>query len=175
MSSLIVAAILVGITVIICFLLVWIHNKEKRKKMDKLFERFRASAVENKISFSSQELLTDSILGLDGVGRKILILNKDQNGELEDVVINLDEIKNCSVRKVYGSIRVGELKKRKLNEYLDKIVLHFEFANSKPPVEVCFYKHVDHSIYHLAELEQKARHWELVINKMLKTKSEKIA
>ena len=146
MSSLIVAAILVGITVIICFLLVWIHNKEKRKKMDKLFERFRASGVENKISFSSQELLTDSILGLDGVGRKI-----------------------------YGSIRVGELKKRKLNEYLDKIVLHFEFANSKPPVEVCFYKHVDHSIYHLAELEQKARHWELVINKMLKTKSEKTA
>jgi len=143
--------------------------------MNQLLKRFRATGEKNNLSFSSQELLTDSILGLDGVGRKILILNKNQNGELEDVVINLDEIKNCSVRKIYGSIRVGELKKRKLNEYLDRIVLHFEFANNKPPVEICFYKHVDHSIYNLSELEQKARHWELIINKMLKSKSEKIA
>src|SRR3982751_911346 len=163
MSSLIIAAIVVGLTIFICLLLVLIHNNQKRKKMNQLLEHFNACCAKYKLTLSSQEVLIDSILGLDGPGKKILIVNRNPGGAFQDIMIALAEVKNCSVRKTYGAIGLGELRKTKLNEYLNKIALQFEFANQRPPIEFSFYNHVEHSIYQVAELEQKARHWELII------------
>jgi len=54
-----------------------------------------------------------------------------------------------------------------MEAYLEKLVLHFEFYNEKAPVEVVFYNHIHHNIYHLADIEQKADHWRQILTKML--------
>jgi len=166
MSTLIVAAILVGSVVLICFLLISIHNKHKREAMNNLLKHFSQLGTENNLSFSSQEVLNNCVLGLDGINRKILVVIRE--GELfSSFLIDMNEVKSCTVKKIYGSINVGDLKDHKLEQYLDKIILLFEY-NSKPSVEIVFYKNHHNHIYETQELEQKAKHWEAILSKMQK-------
>ena len=166
MSSVFVAAILVGSLVAICLLLIGIHNKHKREAMNRILKHFSQLGTENNLSFSSHELLSNCILGLDGMNRKILVVTREDN-YYGSFIINLDEIKSCTVKKVYGTIKVGDLKNHKLEQYLKKIVLHFEL-HQKLPVEIVFYKNLDNHIYETQELECKAKHWEAILSKMQK-------
>ena len=79
MSTILVAAILVGSVVAICFLLISIHNKHKREAMNNLLKHFSQLGTENNLSFSSQEMLNNCVLGLDGINRKILVVTKEDN------------------------------------------------------------------------------------------------
>jgi hypothetical protein len=164
MSTLLVAAIIVGFIVSICFLLIGIHNKHKREAMSKILKHFSHLGSENNLSFSSQELLNHCIIGLDGVNRKILVVTKE-GSYYGSFIIDLNEIKTCTVKKIYGAIAGGDLKGRKLEQYLEKIVLHFEMYG-KPSVEIVFYRNFDNHIYEVQELEKKAKHWETILSKM---------
>lgn len=164
MSTLIVAAIVVISIAGICFLLISIHNKHKREAMNKIRKHFSQLATENDLNFSSQEVLKNSILGLDGVKRKIIVVRKEE--ELyTSLVIDLSEVKECAVKKIYGTITAGDLKSNKLEQYLEKIILHFDLIH-KAPVEIIFYKNTDNHIYETGELEKKAKHWETILSKL---------
>jgi hypothetical protein len=165
MSTILVAAILVGSVAAICFFLVSIHNKHKHEAMNQLLNHFSQLGIQNNLSFSSQESLKDCMLGLDGIHRKMLVV-KREDGIFGSFIIDLNEVNNCSVKKVYGTIKAGDLKSHKLEQYLEKIVLHFDL-NNKPAVEIVFYKHFDNNIYQTMEMEQKARAWETILSKML--------
>ena len=164
MSSLFVAAILVGSVAAICILLVSIHNKHKREAMNKLLKHFSQSGTENNLGFSSQEILNHCVFGLDGVNRKILVVTREDD-YYGSFIIDLNEVKNCKVKKTYGAIKADDLKDHKLEQYLEKIVLQFEL-HGKPSVEIVFYKNFDNHIYETQELEQKAKHWEAILSKM---------
>ncbi len=164
MSTFIVAAIVIGSVAVVCFLLISIHNKHKREAMNNLLKHFSQLGTENGLNFSSQELLKNCILGLDGVHRKILVVTKEEDFT-GSFIIDLNQVKNCTVKKIYGMINVGDLKNHKLDQYLEKIILHFEL-HGKPSVEIVFYKHFDNHVYETLELEQKARHWETILSKM---------
>lgn len=165
MSSLIIAAILLGFVAAICLLLIGIHKKNKQEAMNKLLNQFNQLATENNLRFSSQEILNHLVLGLDGINRKILVVTvEDKN--YRSFLIDMREVKNCSVKKIFGTIKAGDLKHHKLEQYLEKIVLNFELYR-EPPVEILFYRNIVNHIYEMQELEQKAKHWETVLFKMI--------
>ncbi|HWI91300.1 MAG TPA: hypothetical protein VNT20_08490 [Flavisolibacter sp.] len=164
MSTLFVAAIIIGSVAAVCFILISIHNKHKREAMNNMLKHFSRSATENNLNFSSQEILRNSILALDGVHRKIVVVSKNED-LYSSQLIDLNEVKDCTVKKIYGTIKVGDLKSHKLEQHLEKIVLHFDLMQ-KPPVEIIFYKNTHNHIYETQELEQKARHWEAILSKM---------
>jgi len=164
MSTIIIAAIIIGSIVGLCVLLVSIHNKEKRREMNNLLKYFNQLGTENGLSFSSNEFLKNKIMALDGLNRKILVVTKEGN-YYGSYLIDLNQVKNCSVKKVYGTINGGDLKNRKLEQFLEKIVLHFEIYN-KSSVEIIFYTHFENHIYESIDLEKKARHWEAILSKM---------
>lgn len=164
MSTFIVAGILIGSVAAICFLLIHIHNKHNREAMNNLLKHFSNLGTENNLIFSSQEILKHSMLGLDGVRRKILVVTREDNF-YGSFIIDLEQVRNCSVKKIYGTIKAGDLKNQKLDQYLEKIVLHFDLQN-KSSVEIVFYKHLDNHMYEALELEQKAKHWEAILSKM---------
>lgn len=166
MSTLFIAAIIIGIIAGVCVLLVRIDNKQKRIAVNDLLQRFSQLGTNHNLSFSSQEVLKDGVIGLDGMHRKLAVLQKRNEDGYHSNVINLGEIKTCSVKKQYGTIGSGDLQTKKPEQYLEKIVLHFEFNNGSEPVEVMFYNHIDHVIYQIAELENKAKHWEAILSKM---------
>jgi hypothetical protein len=143
--------------------------------MNQLLNRFSELGTAHNLSFSSQEVLNNCIIGLDGINRKLLILTQIDNTLFDDYVVDLDEVKNCTAKKHYGNIKPGDLKNKKLETYLERVALHFEFHNGKEPIEVAFYKHIENNVYHLADIEQKAEHWKQILTKMLKTSVKKIA
>jgi hypothetical protein len=164
MSTLLIAAILVGSVLAICLLLISIHNKHKRETMNNILKHFNQLGTENNLSFSSQELLNQCVLGLDGVNRKILVVTSENNN-YSSFIIDLNEVKNCKVKKIFGTIMAGSLKDHKLEQYLEKIVLQFEL-HGKPSGEVVFYSNLENHIYEIQELEQRAKHWETILSKM---------
>jgi hypothetical protein len=174
MSTLIVAIIIVGTIAAICLLLISIDNKQKHKHMNTLLNRFTESGTKNGLTLSSQEILNDVVIGLDGIRRKLLIQSESKE-EAYSQVIDLDEVKSCSVIKHYGAINAGGLKNSKLEQHLEKLVLHFDFDDGKLPFEIPFFRHIDNHIYLLPERERKAKHWETILSKMLQPRVKKIA
>ena len=174
MSTLIVAGILMAFVAVCCLLFVFISNKHKNKAMSHLLNKISEVGTEHKLSFSSHEILKDSIIGADGIHRKILFVKKLNFETYENYLIDLDEVKSCSVKKVYGSIQAGEANRKSLEQYLKNIFLHFEF-NDKEPFDISFYDHTENNIYQLKEMEFKAKHWEIILSKMLKASTKKIA
>ena len=166
MSTFFVAAVLVGIVAAVILLLVSLDKKQKRKAMTQLLDAFRQTGSEHNLSFSSQEILKEAVIGLDGVNRKLLVLEQEADNTFTSFVIDLNEVKSCSVRKEYGTISYSDAKERKPEQYLQRITLHFLLCD-KPPVEVVFYKHFHDHIYEIAGLESKARHWEAILSKMV--------
>ena len=164
MSTIIIAAIIIASIIGVCVLLVSIHNKEKRIAMNNILKYYNQLGTENGLAFSSNEFLKNSIMGLDGLNRKILFVTKEDQ-YYGSTIIDLKQVKNCSVKKIYGTINGGDLKNHKLEQFLEKIILHFEIYN-KPAVEILFYTHIENHIYEMHDLEKKARHWEAILSKM---------
>ena len=62
---------------------------------------------------------------------------------------------------------MGTLKRKMTEEHIEKIVLQFEMKNEKGNIEIPFFVFSVNHIYQLAELEQKARHWEAILSKFI--------
>jgi hypothetical protein len=166
MSTLVVAAVLVGIVAAVIFLLVSIDKKQKRNAMNQLLHAFSQKGSEHGLTFSGQEILKETVIGLDGVQRKMLVLQRRDEKAFDSFIIDLNEVKGCTVKKEHGKINLVEFRAGKQEQYLEKIALRFELQG-KPPVEVLFYQHFANHIYEIAELESKAKHWEVILSKMV--------
>ena len=174
MSTLIVVAVLIAAIIAICMLLLSIANKQKNKRMNKILKQFSQLGTHYNLSFSSQEVLSNVIIGLDGINRKILILEVIDTS-FNDHIIDLNEVKHCTVKKYYGNIKPEGLKHHSLESFLEKICLHFEFLNGRESKEIVFYNHMDNHTYQLSVLQQKALNWKDSFEKMLNVHVNKIA
>lgn len=143
--------------------------------MRELFNYLHVLGSKKNLNFSSCEFLKDALIGLDTTSRKLLIVRGVQEAKYEEVLVDLDEVESCSLKKVYGSIKAGDLKKRKLEQLLNKISLHFEFRSDRRPVEVPFFEYSENAASKRSELNQKARHWGLLLSEMLKSRDKEIA
>ena len=81
-----------------CYLYLFIP-KNKRINMRQLLKKISEVGSENGLTFSSNEILKQSIIGADGIHRKVVVI-KNQIWMLDDYLIDLHEVKNCSVKKV---------------------------------------------------------------------------
>ena len=114
------------------------------------------------MSFSSHEVLGNKIMGLDGIKKKLLVLEQT-DGQSHSYIIDLDEAKAISVKKIYRSIKAGELKKRRIEE----------FGNGKEDIVLPFYENEIDNIYDLQGLERKIKNWQLILSKMTGIKNKK--
>jgi len=120
------------------------------------------------LSFSSHEILSNKIIGLDGIKRKLLVAEKN-NESGRPYIIELAKVTAITVKKIYNSIKAGALKTRRVEEFLESIVLQLECANQKDPVVLPFYERNLSEIQDLRGLEKKARNWQLILSKIATT------
>jgi len=120
------------------------------------------------LSFSSHEILSNKIIGLDGIKRKLLVAEKN-NESGRPYIIELAKVTAITVKKIYNSIKAGALKTRRVEEFLESIVLQLECANQKDPIVLPFYERNLSAIQHLRGLEKKARNWQLILSKIATT------
>lgn len=175
MSSIITAVIIIGIVALTLFILVSIHNKEKKKKKNALVSYFNHYGMTNNFAFSCQEILKNCIIGVDGLQRKLMILEYGENENHKNVhIIDLNKVKNCGFQKIFSA--AAETERGKTSEvYLEKMQLKFDYLNHNLPVQIVFYDHISNHIYEIAELEQKAKDWQNILNKIITPSSKQIA
>ncbi|HEX6846471.1 MAG TPA: hypothetical protein VF144_05810 [Chitinophagaceae bacterium] len=175
MSAIIVAAIIISLVVFICLILISIDNKERKKASTELLNHFSKLGTENKLSFSSQEILETCIIGLDKIQRKLLVLKKIDKAEYDSILLDLNDVKKCTKRNIYIRINIGTSKKERFEDHIDKIVLDFDFMDNRQPVQILFFEHVTNDIFAMPELEKKANKWEAIVSQITNTGLRKIA
>jgi hypothetical protein len=165
MSSLIIAAIIIGSIILFCLLFIYINKKNERKQKKEFLNLYYEVASKYDLSFSSQEVLRNKIIGLDGLKRTLLIF---QFVPVKSVIcINIAEIKNCTVEREYENVNIGTEKKSKIEKHLTSISIQFDLINSSEPVSTSFYDFGFNSVYEMAELEAKANQWVCMLSKMI--------
>lgn len=174
MSSIIVAAIMVALIIIITLVLVIINNKDKRKSTLELFHRFKSITKATDLTYSSQEILDNLAIGIDGVQRKILAINRNEIGLYDPIIVDLNQVKSCSKRKFYRSINTGTSRKKRIEQQIDKIVLEFTLRNGQQ-LEIPFFEMLRDHIPKMRELEQKAADWEVLISNFMNAEVKRIA
>jgi len=139
-------------------------------KFDK-FSYFQLNKLGSKfnLSFSSYVTLGNKIIGLDVMKRKLLIAEKI-NGLFRPYFIELNKVSVITVQKIYNSIKAGDLKKRRIEEFLQSICLQLEFVNGENTIVLPFYERTIDDIHNLKWLESKARNWQMMLSKMLRGK-----
>ena len=175
MYAIISAAILTAAIIVICLILISVAVKQKDKRIHRLLKRFSELGTAYNLSYSSQEILTNGVIGLDGMNRKLVFLTEVDRVSFLESVIDLNEVKKCTVRKVFSNTRWGIFRNRQLPTYVESISLNFEFHNGKDPVEIPFYNHLDNPVFHPDDMEQKAERCKQMLTKMLKSPLKKIA
>jgi len=117
------------------------------------------------LSFSCHETVGNKIMALDGIKRKLLIIDRFNTGD-EYTVVSLDDVKKISVNKLYNSIKAGELKRKSIDLFLKRISLQFNFKNNAIPLLLSFYEMGNNAISSLSLQEKKARDWQSLLTKI---------
>lgn len=138
--------------------------KDKYSQLSKLGSKLN-------LSFSSHVLLGNKIIALDGMKKKLLVTNI--NNVLDEIyVIELSEVQSISIKKNYSSIKPEELNKREVEEFLETIVLQFQYRNEEKGIGLVFYERKKNSLYDLKVRERNARNWQLILSKMIIPKGQ---
>jgi hypothetical protein len=163
MSALIIAAIIIASIILFCLSFIYLNKRNERKQKEEFLHLFKEAGSKHGLSFSNQEVLRNKIIGFDALKRTLLIF---EFAPVQNVTcINMAEIKNCTVAREYENVNVGTEKKSKIETHLTSISIRFDFINSEP-VLVSFYDAGFHSVYEMAELEARAKHWVSILSKM---------
>lgn len=141
-------------------LIAWWSRRQKQRAADKLRQRFLAFGVQHRLNFSSQELLSDCMIGIDGQQRKLLVVENYDNDVFRSVLIDLHDIRSCEVIHQYPANRTAS---RSLKP--SSILLQLALA-SRQPVEITFYGEVRDRGGKWQLLDTKARQWEILLSKM---------
>ena len=166
MTMMIIAFIVLASIVILFSLFVFMSHQDLKKKQAVFLLQFSKLGSRYGMSFTSQEVLPQRIIGLDGILHKILVF--ETGGESIDwYLINLKEVKACMLKKIPSSISLSQLDFEQPEDRAEIIVLEFSFKSSLQSVVLPFYERRHNAINEMAVLTQKAKDWEVMLSKML--------
>lgn len=140
--------------------------KRKQKGKGRLLQQFRRLAETYKISLSAQEVLDDAIIGLDGIQRKLLIVKRREGSTAVSKLIDLDDVKEFVLTKQYNVSGRWVKNPIATEKYLEKLILNI-FLEDGRRERVCFYNYSSTPVMDLTSLANKARHWEIMLSKLL--------
>jgi hypothetical protein len=166
MHDIILIALMLSASCAIILTVFATRRHRKRSREEKLLLRFSQVGTENNLSFTSQELLYNSIIGLDGLKRKLLFL-QETNGIYHPLIIDLNTVNHCAVILKYRGFRLA--RNRNAGVYFEKLSLRFQ-TNDNQLIETPFYAYPGIKLSVRRQLEQRARHWQTILSKMIAKK-----
>lgn len=140
--------------------------KKRKNLKENLLRHLSKEGSANNLVFCSQEILHDKVMGIDGIHRKVMILERIDNN-YKSSVISLDEMQSCELKKVYMSSNGGSIERLQIVKRLSKIELQFGFKNNGQPASITFYDQVVNSKRESVLLKAKAEYWSVMLSKML--------
>ncbi len=163
MSTLIVSLIIIAFIVILVMGFSFLTRRNRKAKEQKFVDLFNKAGEENGLSFSSQEILRNKIIGLDGINRKFVVVNENEKSR----VINLDEVGKCFMEKHLGTYTREDEKSSGYEMFVKTISLKFEFKKKKDSETIVFYDILLNPEVEEKLMEAKAKDWETILSKMI--------
>lgn len=121
-------------------------------------------AKKRSLYFSSPDEVGANVIAVDVQRRKLLYLKKTTKAS-SCLIIDLSTLENCSVRKEYNSIDAGELKNKKLHNFLKSIFLNLGFKNNSNRIMLPLYEEETDRYEDVIQVEAKAKKWETIVSK----------
>lgn len=165
MQTTIIVLIVLIVTISVSLLFVLISNNYRQRKRQNLLISFRELGIDNNLAFTSQEVMHDIIIGLDGRKNKLLVLKED-DGNFNWFMVNLRNIKRITVKKLYQHLNRWNTDKKILGEDLHQIVLQLETIDKQLPVNIAFYDSTKNDVFEIADLEEKANQWKAILSQI---------
>lgn len=162
----IAVSIVLGFVVLVLFaFLVYFAKKRKRHQAKLLLSRLSKLAEEQGLVLSSQDVFSRVAIGLDGIHRKLLVAERVGDHVAETFVIDLHEVRSCSVIKKYRS-DISPIFQLYPAGILETVSLRFDWTNEKPSTCVNLYSHLHDHQFVAAGLERRAEDWKAVLSKL---------
>lgn len=159
--------ILILLTVFSLFyVLIPFFESASKRRIENLLRRLSREGSANHLTFCSQEILQNKVIGFDGIHRKILILEKKKDAYYSSI-ISLDEVHDCQLVTHSGSMTGGTLKKLDRVNYPTTLELQFDFNNHSQPASIIFSNGILNSKREFDFLKAKAEYWCVLFSKML--------
>lgn len=118
------------------------------------------------LSFSSHFAVGDKIIALDGIKRCLFVLDAG-SGSTSSSVIDLNKVAVITLKKSYGSMDHEELKKKGIEEFLERAELQFELLDNHETIVLPFYDcNTDEQTSRL-KLVKHAQNWHKLLSKLL--------
>jgi len=119
-----------------------------------------------RLNITNQDDVGANVIGLDITKRKLLYAKKTP-GASSYLIIDLNNLESCSIKKEYSNINAGELKAKKLHQFLKSVFLKLVFKNGTGAVSLALFDAQKESPENLEQLEAQARKWENLVSKLL--------
>ena len=166
MSTVIIALIIVTFVMVICILLVSINSRQRRKEANELISQFLHGGKDNNLLISKWEVAGKLVIGVEVDKKKVFAFQKHL-GQTQSYLVDLSKVRNCLKKKIYSSKSNSDGKKERYERQVEHIYLAFEFIYDRPPVMMTFYHPVNNHLLEMAEMEQKATDWEMLVRSII--------
>jgi hypothetical protein len=140
--------------------------KSKYVQISELGSRFN-------LSFSSQLVLGNKLIALDGLKKCLLILETGA-ALTEPCLIDLHKVVAVAIKKSYRSINQGELKSKDIEEFVKRIELQFEFTNKEETIVLPFYDIETDEPRDRPTLARNAKNWQMILSRLAGSQTGKI-
>lgn len=142
------------------------HIKKKTKKFFSIHEL--AKKYTN--ACLQYDILGNTMIGLDTSLKRLVYLQFSTSVPTM-TEIEFSGINRCILKKQYGGISAGGLKKTSLHHYLKTISLELHFANGRKACSIPFYEKKKDQLVCIPALEIKARTWQTIVSDLLPGKT----
>jgi len=115
--------------------------------------------------FSKHVIFGKLSLSLDIIKRRLMV-SGIVNRIRQSFQIPLTKTKLISVKKTYKNIYAGQLKKRKLEEFLDTIYLQVEFQDERQTIHIPVFDRASDDLNDLPETEKKLLYWQDLLSEL---------
>ncbi len=141
------------------------NSHHKRINNGQLLHRFSELGTKYQLAFSCQLDLPGILVGIDGIRRKMMVLNNREN-LLEWKLVDLMAIRSCTILKTYDSIMAGELASCSPDRYIHDISLRIITQNNEEILLPFYIRHL-HNLKDLPRITKTAQDWHHMILKLL--------
>jgi hypothetical protein len=137
-----------------------------RKKTVKLLRHLSNEGAANNLVFCSQEIFQNRVIGIDGIHRKIMLIEKSDR-DYQSSIISLDEVNDCQLITKRDSQKEESL--NNVGGEIDSatVEIRFDFNNHTKPIFIQFGDGLIYSRKELEFLRAKAEYWCIMFSKML--------
>lgn len=162
----IVLWIVVLLSVTLSLLLLVLFMRQQKRRRASLLATISQLGSKADLSFSGQEVLSESVIGFDGLKKKLLVLENNDR-VYQWYTIDLEEVSSCSVQKTYRVPAGPPGPHPVISGYVDRVELLFYCRDSTGPVAVAFYDAGHNEAAELPALEARAHSWQRFLSKLL--------